>query len=136
MVAMVVVTGGDGVAVAVDDVLDAAEVLDVAGDGDGALVVEAVLLLRLLEQPHEEGVAQVVHRHHEPLPLLPLPAHPYSHPPLPYPLLLLPSPPPMPRHDLVRQVQVQPHLPPSLFLPRLPALGEINRQQSRRIDLK
>lgn len=54
----------------VDDALDAAEVVDAAGDGDGALLLEAVLLLRRLEQRHEQGVLQVPHGHHKPLLLL------------------------------------------------------------------
>lgn len=78
---MVVVGGGGGVAV--DDALNVAEVVDATGDGDGALVLEPVLLLGLVEEPHEERVLQVVHRHHEPLPFLTLLPHSYPHPPLP-----------------------------------------------------
>jgi hypothetical protein len=69
----------------VDDALDAAEVVDAAGDGDGALLREPVLLLRRLEQRHEQRVLQVPHRNNEPLLLLPAagrPHHPYRHAPL------------------------------------------------------
>jgi hypothetical protein len=41
------------VVVAVDLVLDVDEAVNAAGDGDGALVPEAVLALRLVEQRHE-----------------------------------------------------------------------------------
>lgn len=37
----------------VDDALDAADVVDAAGDGDGALLLESVLLTSLLEEPLE-----------------------------------------------------------------------------------
>lgn len=62
-------------AVAVDEVLDAPELLHVAGDADGALLVEAELLLRLLEEALEQRVVDVHHWDHEPLPLLSLPHH-------------------------------------------------------------
>ncbi|WOL07565.1 hypothetical protein Cni_G16309 [Canna indica] len=58
-----------------DGVLHAAEVVDAAGDGDGALVAETVLLLRRLQQLQEERVVEVCHRHHHPLPLLAFPPH-------------------------------------------------------------
>ncbi|KAB8103865.1 hypothetical protein EE612_036461 [Oryza sativa] len=74
----------------VDDALDAAEVVDAAGDGDGALLLEPELLLGLLEEPHEQRVLQITHRHHEPLPLRSSsaaahaagPHHPHRHAPL------------------------------------------------------
>ncbi|KAG6494877.1 hypothetical protein ZIOFF_042660 [Zingiber officinale] len=47
------------VTIAVDDGLNAAEVVDGAGNGDGALVAEAILLLRRLQQLREQRVAQV-----------------------------------------------------------------------------
>jgi hypothetical protein len=68
----------------VDDPLDAAEVVDAAGDGDGALLREPVLRRRL-EQRHEQRVLQVPHRNNEPLLLLPAAGrlhHPYRHAPL------------------------------------------------------
>jgi hypothetical protein len=68
----------------VDDSLDAAEVVDAAGDGDGALLLEPVLLLRRLEQRHEQRVLQVTHGDHEPLLLLAAgwTHHPHRHAPL------------------------------------------------------
>jgi hypothetical protein len=87
VVAMVPAAGDVVVLLVVDDALDAAEVVDAAGDGDGALLLEAVLLLRRLEQRHEQRVLEVPHRHHEPL-LLQLPAagpgphHAHRHAPL------------------------------------------------------
>ena len=44
------------VEVLVDEVLDVDEAVDAAGDGDGALVLEPVLALRLLQQRPEERV--------------------------------------------------------------------------------
>ena len=55
------------------------EIVDTAGDRNRPFLLEAVLLLGLLEQPREQGVVEVHHRHHEPLPLLP---HPHHHAPL------------------------------------------------------
>lgn len=68
--------------VPVDEVLDVDESVDAAGDGDGALLLEAVLALRLLEQRTEERVLEVEQRHREPPLLLPLLAHPHHHAPL------------------------------------------------------
>jgi len=68
--------------VAVDEVLDVDEAVDAAGDGDGALVPEAVLALRLLEQGPEQRVLEVVQRHGEPALLLPLRPHAHRHAPL------------------------------------------------------
>lgn len=65
-----------------DDALDVPEVLDVAGDGDGPLVVEAVHLLGVLEEPKKEGVGEVDDGDDEPLLLLPFLPDPYSHAPL------------------------------------------------------
>lgn len=81
VVVLVAVVVGGGGGVAVDDALDAAEVLDVAREGDGAGVVETVLLLGRAEQRQEQRMVQVPHRHHEPLLLLPLAPHPDRHPP-------------------------------------------------------
>lgn len=75
------------IALLLDGVLDASKVLDLAGDGDGALVIEAVLLLGLLEQPRKQRVVQIHDGDHEPLLVL---AHPYGHAPLRQQLLLLP----------------------------------------------
>lgn len=68
--------------VAVDEVLDVDEAVDAAGDGDGALVPEAVLALRLLEQGPEQRVLEVVQRHGEAALLLPLRPHAHRHAPL------------------------------------------------------
>jgi len=68
--------------VAVDEVLDLDEAVDAAGDGDGSLVPEAVLPLRLLEQRPEERVLEVSQRHGEPPLLLALRTDPDRHAPL------------------------------------------------------
>lgn len=49
---------------------DALEDEDVAGDAEHALLLVAVLLGRLVEQLHEDGVVQELGRHHEPLQLV------------------------------------------------------------------
>lgn len=56
----------------VDDALDGAELLHVAGDGDGAFLIKAILVFSLLEKLHEERVVDVYHRDHKPLLLLSL----------------------------------------------------------------
>lgn len=56
----------------VDDALDGAEVLDVARDGDGAFLLEAVFVFGFLEQLHEQWVVHVHDRDDKPLLLLPL----------------------------------------------------------------
>ena len=68
--------------VAVDEALDVDEAVDAAGDGDGALVPEAVLALGLVEQRPEERVLEVVERHGEAALLLPLRPHAHRHAPL------------------------------------------------------
>ncbi|KAJ1294866.1 hypothetical protein BS78_01G179200 [Paspalum vaginatum] len=70
------------VQVLVDEVLDVDEAVDAAGDGDGALVAEAVLALGLLQQRAEERVLEVAERDGEAALLLPLRAHPHRHAPL------------------------------------------------------
>jgi len=70
------------VEVLADEVLDLDEAVDAAGDGDGALVAEAVLALGLLEQRAEERVLEVAQRDGEPALLLPVRAHPHRHAPL------------------------------------------------------
>ncbi|CAL9077561.1 unnamed protein product [Musa acuminata var. zebrina] len=67
---------------AVDDVVHVAEVINVAGDGDGPWLAEPILRLRLLQELREEGVAEVRHRHHDPPLLLPFLPHPDRHAPL------------------------------------------------------
>jgi hypothetical protein len=96
-VVVVVVRGGGGavevdevlragaagaVEVLADEVLDLDEAVDAAGDGDGALVAEAVLAFGLLEQRAEERVLEVAQRDGEPALLLPVRAHPHRHAPL------------------------------------------------------
>jgi len=70
------------VEVLADEVLDLDEAVDAAGDGDGALVAEAVLALGLLEQRAEERVLEVAQRNKKPALLLPVRAHPHRHAPL------------------------------------------------------
>ena len=43
------------------------ELLHMARDADGALLIETVLLLGFLQELNEERVVEVNHRHHEPL---------------------------------------------------------------------
>ncbi|KAG9452584.1 hypothetical protein H6P81_005488 [Aristolochia fimbriata] len=74
MVVVVVVVVVEG-PFPVDDALDVSELGDVAGDVDGSLLVEAVLLLGLVEELHEEGMVEVDDGHHEPLRLLPFLTH-------------------------------------------------------------
>lgn len=69
---VVVVVGG---LLLVYNPLHVLEMGHVAWYGDGALLLEAVLLLSLLEQLHEQRMIEVNHGHHEPLLLLPLPHH-------------------------------------------------------------
>lgn len=59
--------------VTVDEVLDAPELIHVAWDADGALLVEAELILRLLEEAPKQRVVHMHHRDHKSLPLLSLP---------------------------------------------------------------
>ena len=56
--------------VVVDDVLDLAEVLYMARNGDSSLVIKPVFLLCFLEQAKEEGVGKGHHRNYELLFLL------------------------------------------------------------------
>lgn len=67
--------------VTVNDSLDISEVIDAAGNGDGSVVLKSELLLRLVQQPHEERVLQILHGHLESVLLLRFPPHPYPHPP-------------------------------------------------------
>lgn len=57
---------------------DVTEFLHVAGESDGALVIEAVHLLGLLKKAHEEWVVEVYDRDYESLLLLSLLAHLYG----------------------------------------------------------
>ncbi|KAI3410534.1 uncharacterized protein J3R85_018733 [Psidium guajava] len=63
-----------------DRLLHVPELVDVARDVDGPLLVEPVLVLRLSQQVHEPRVVHVGHRDHEPPLLLALP-HGYGHAP-------------------------------------------------------
>lgn len=74
-----VVAAGAGNIAAFDHLLDTVEVADRAGDGDGPRLAEPILFRGLLQQRGEQRVAQVVHRHSEPLLLL---SHPHRHPAL------------------------------------------------------
>jgi hypothetical protein len=86
---VVVGAGGAAVEVLVDEVLDLDESVDAAGDGDGALVAEAVLALGLLQQRAEERVLEVAQRHGEPALLVALRAHAHRHAPLGHHRVLL-----------------------------------------------
>lgn len=57
----------------VDHALHIPELVNVARDVDGSLLVEPILVLRLSQQVHEQRVVHVGHRDHEPLLLLSLP---------------------------------------------------------------
>lgn len=76
------VVGAGAVEVPADEALELDEAVDAAGDGEGALVPEAVLALGLLQQRAEERVLEVAQRHREPALLLPLQAHAHRHAPL------------------------------------------------------
>lgn len=54
----------------INHALNGAELLHLARDGDGAVVIESVLLLRFLQEVHEERVVDVDDRDHKPLTLL------------------------------------------------------------------
>ncbi|WRX16910.1 hypothetical protein QQP08_009397 [Theobroma cacao] len=56
----------------IDHALNIAELLHVARDGDGALLIESVLFLGFLQKLHEERVVDIDHWDHKPLLLLPL----------------------------------------------------------------
>lgn len=64
-------------ALTVDAILHVAEVVHGAGDDDGALLLESVLLLRRLQELHEERMVEVYHRHQNALLQLPFRPHPY-----------------------------------------------------------
>ncbi|CAD5176336.1 unnamed protein product [Musa acuminata subsp. malaccensis] len=81
MVVVVVMVASAAAYLAVDGVLNVAEVLNAAGDGDGPRLVESVLRRRLVQKLREERVAEVRHRHHEPLLLLAFRSHPDRHAP-------------------------------------------------------
>lgn len=56
----------------VNHALDVPKLLHVARDGDSPLLIKPVLLLRLLEELHEQWVIEVYDRHHKSLLLLTL----------------------------------------------------------------
>ncbi|XP_054798492.1 uncharacterized protein LOC129303297 [Prosopis cineraria] len=56
----------------VDDALDGAELLHVAGNSDRTFLIEAIFFFGLLQELQEERVVDVDHRNHEPLLLLSL----------------------------------------------------------------
>lgn len=51
----------------INHALDVPKLLHVARDGDGALLIKAILLLSLLQELNEEWVIAVNHRHHKSL---------------------------------------------------------------------
>lgn len=66
---------GDGkvvvvVVVMVNNALKSAKVVDRAGDGDGSFLIEAILVLGLLQELDEERMVDINDRNHEPLLLL------------------------------------------------------------------
>ncbi|CAH9140843.1 unnamed protein product [Cuscuta epithymum] len=79
----------------IDQSLDLAKLLHVAGDVDRAVVVEPVLLLRLLQQLPEQRVVEVVDGDDEALLLLRLPHHDRQTPPRYILQIVLPAVPPM-----------------------------------------
>lgn len=56
----------------IDHALDGAELLHVARNCDGTLLIKSKLFLSLLQQLHEEGMVDVDHRYNEPFLLLTL----------------------------------------------------------------
>lgn len=76
------VVGAGAVEVPADEALELDEAVDAAGDGEGALVPETVLALGLLQQRAEERVLEVAQRDREPALLLALQAHAHRHAPL------------------------------------------------------
>jgi len=66
----------------INHALDVPKLLHVARDGDGTFLIETVLLLRLLQQLHEQRVLKVHHRHHKSLLLLSVRPHLYRQTPL------------------------------------------------------
>ncbi|KAG4950871.1 hypothetical protein AAZX31_16G019000 [Glycine max] len=53
--------------VPINQATNVSEFLNMARDGDGALLIKAILFLCLFEKLHEERVVDVNHRHYEPL---------------------------------------------------------------------
>lgn len=51
----------------VNHALDVPKLLHVARDGDGALLIKAILFLSLLQELNEQWVIEVNHRHHKSL---------------------------------------------------------------------
>lgn len=70
-VAVVVV----GLLIFVNHALNMAELLDLARNVNGSLVIETILFLGFLQQLHKEWVVDVYDRDYNPLLLLPLPHH-------------------------------------------------------------
>lgn len=58
------------VVVMVNNALKSAKVVDRAGDGDGSFLIEAILVLGLLQELDEERMVDINDRNHEPLLLL------------------------------------------------------------------
>ncbi|CAH9110123.1 unnamed protein product [Cuscuta europaea] len=79
----------------IDQSLDLAKLLHVAGDVDQAVVVEPVLFLRLLQELPETWVVEVVDGDDEALLLIPLPHHDRQTPSRYILQIVLPTVPPM-----------------------------------------
>lgn len=80
MMMVVVVLVVDRRLLLINQTLNGAELLDLAGNDDRTVVIETVLLLGFLQQLQEERVVDVNHRNHKPLLLLAL-AHHHRHTP-------------------------------------------------------
>lgn len=64
-----------GLLIFVNHALNMAELLDLARNVNGSLVIEPILFLGFLQQLHKERVVDVYDRDYNPLLLLPLPHH-------------------------------------------------------------
>lgn len=59
----------------IDDALNVAKLLHVAGNSDRTFLIKAIFILSLLKKLHEERMVDVNHRNHKPLLLLSLTNH-------------------------------------------------------------
>lgn len=57
----------------INHALNVPELLHMARDGDGPLLIKPILFLGFLQQLHEQRVVEVYHRHHKSLLFLTLP---------------------------------------------------------------
>lgn len=113
----------------VNEPFDVRELGEPAGDGDGAVVPELVLLLRLLEEAGEQRVVQVVHRHDHPPPLLAFAADHDRHLPLPH----LPLPVPRVVAPKVQIDQASLHLPHLFESIRTSSQGDVAEEEIEKL---